>query len=142
MLEELDQMTDQLRQTLQMNYDHAKKSGDANRIMDAQEAMHWAELECQAHTSERVKRIERDVIDIKTQIQDLRHDISSIKDHHEDVTKKLEETTDSVKALKEELSSLKDKGKGAYFIVRLIYCFLAGGGAVTAVKLFKLFGWI
>lgn len=135
-------MTDQLRQTLQMNYDLAKKSGDAGRITDAQEAMHWAELECQAHTSERVKRIERDVIDIKTQILELKGDLSLIKEQRNTISDEYKQTNEAVQKLSEELRSIHDKGRGAYLILRLLYCFLAGGGAMAAVKIFKIMGWV
>ena len=135
-------MTDQLMATLKKNYTLAKESGDNSRINDAQEAMHWAEMECQAHTSERVKRIERDVIDIKSQIVDIKSDISRIREEKIKTSEDQKKLDTSVNMLRNELRSIHDKGKGMYLVLRCLYCFLAGGGAVAAVKLFKMMGWI
>ena len=127
-------MTEQLRQELEDRLDKAEKSGDQRLINEARRAIDHHTLECQAHTADRVKRIESDVIEIGRDVKQIRSSIESI-DKKSDEAKKIASDT------KAEFDTYKATAKGAATGIRglwevLKWIVAAGGGAA----LLKLLG--
>lgn len=127
-------MTAQLRQELEDRLDKAEMSGDQRLINEARRAIDHHTLECQAHTADRVKRIESDVIEIGRDVKQIRSSIESI-DKKSDEAKKIAYDT------KAEFDTYKATAKGAATGIRglwevLKWIVAAGGGAA----LLKLLG--
>ena len=127
-------MTEQLRQELEDRLDKAEQSGDQKLINEARRAIDHHTLECQAHTADRVKRIESDVIEIG-------RDVKTIRSSIEVIDKKCEEAKATAEGTKAEFETYKATAKGAATGVKglwevLKWIVAAGGGAA----LLKLLG--
>lgn len=133
-------MTDQLRQTLELNYKLAKESGDRQRIDDAREAIDRASMECQAHTADRIKRIEADVIQIRTSVTDMHSKIADIATSRAKLTEQYNDTTIALRDMQNEIKSWKDQAKGAkkmWDFIRMAGTAIVGaGGGVFILKFF------
>ena len=121
-------MTDQLRMELEDRLEKAEASGDQTQINEARRAIDHATLECQAHTADRVKRIERDVSYIKATVD-------NINTRHEEFEKKHKFVASQVYATKDELKEIKLKAAGAKagisgFIEVLKWVVAMGGGGL------------
>ena len=112
-------MTELLMKTLKKNYQLAKESGDPKRIEDAQEAIDDAQMECQAHTAERVKNLVKDVSEVKSDV------------------KKIQQSVTKCVAAQTTLTAWKERAKGAKMLYD-IGKVLVGAGLGGA--LFKLLG--
>ena len=99
-------MTDQLRQELEDRLEKAEASGDQSRINEARRAIDHHTLECQAHTADRIKRIENDVADIKSTVE-------KISTYQVALAAKHEKTATDFYTTKSELTELKAKAVGA-----------------------------
>lgn len=121
-------MTDQLRQELEDRLEKAEKSGDQTRINEARRAIDHHTLECQAHTADRIKKIEKDVSSIKGTVE-------KVCEMQENLEKKHNKTSSEVYATKDELKSLKDKAAGAKGLWEVLKWVVAVGGGGAIVKL-------
>lgn len=121
-------MTDQLRQELEDRLEKAEASGNQQLINEARRAIDHHTLECQAHTADRVKRIESDVSAIKTTVE-------KINDYQVALAAKHEKTASEVYATKDEIKDIKAKAIGAKqgitaLIEVLKWIAAVGGGGV------------
>ena len=125
-------MTDQLRQELEDRLDKAEQSGDQTRINEARRAIDHHTLECQAHTADRIKRIEKDVIEIG-------QDVKQIKASYEKLDQKCEEAKQVSMETREELNGYKAQFKGASTGIKGLWEVLkwvvAVGGGAGLIKL-------
>ena len=125
-------MTDQLRQELEDRLDKAEESGDQKLINEARRAIEHHTLECQAHTADRVKRIETDVIEIKSTVKS----ISELQQHLDEKHKK---TATDFYATKAELNDIKNQAKGAKAgvtgLIEVLKWVIAVGGGGLLVKM-------
>ena len=101
-----DKMTDQLRQELEDRLEKAESSGDQKLINEARRAIDHHTLECQAHTADRIKRIEKDVVEIKSTV-------GKILESQDSLEKKHTKTASEVYATKDELREIKARATGA-----------------------------
>lgn len=124
-------MTDQLRKELEDRLEKAEASGDQKQINEARRAIDHATLECQAHTADRVKRIERDVSYIKGAVD-------NINTRHEEFEKKHQFVASQVYATKDELKEIKFKAAGAkagiYGFIEVLKWIVAMGGGGLLIK--------
>ena len=127
-------MTDQLRQELEDRLEKAEASGDQTRINEARRAIDHHTLECQAHTADRVKRIEKDVSDIKTTVE-------KISDMQIRLEEKHNQTSSEVNAAKGEIKTMKDKAAGAKAgmqgLWEVLKWIVAAGGGGLPLKLLQ-----
>ena len=127
-------MTDQLRKELEDRLEKAEASGDQNRINEARRAIDHHTLECQAHTADRVKRIEKDVSDIKTTVE-------KISDMQIRLEAKQNQTSSDVSAVNCELKTMKDKAAGAKAgmqgLLEVLKWVVAAGGGGFLLKLIQ-----
>ena len=61
-------MLEKRRLELEQMLDNAYATGDAKRVEAVRRTIDRENLECTAHTAERVKRIEKDVTEIKSKV--------------------------------------------------------------------------
>ena len=124
-------MTDQLRMELEDRLEKAEAAGDQNLINEARRAIDHASLECQAHTADRIKRIERDVTDIKTTVE-------KISIQQEQFEKKHKTVATQVYATKDELKEIKLKAAGARAgisgLLEVLKWIVAMGGGGLLIK--------
>lgn len=125
-------MTDQLRQELEERLKTAEESGDQAQINAARHAIDHHSLECQAHTADRIKRIEADVIEIGRDVKDM-------KSSYEKLTEKFAKAATVAYETKEELQSYKDQAKGAHTgmrgLMEVLKWIVAAGGGAGLIKL-------
>lgn len=100
-------MTDQIRQILVLNRKAALESGDMKRIADADHAISDALLECQAHTADRIKRIESRVEKIDTTLDAVNTQMTEIATSRALLTEKYDATVEAIGEVKSELSNWK-----------------------------------
>lgn len=123
-------MTEQLRAELEDRLEKAEATGDQNLINTARRAIDHATLECQAHTADRIKRIEQDVITIKTTTELICKNQEHIAEKHKTVAS-------AVYATKDELNALKNRNAGEKAGMAKLMEFLkwvvaiGGGGALV-----------
>ena len=122
-------MTEQLRQELEDRLEKAEASGDATLINQARRAIDHHTLECQAHTADRIKRIEKDVSDIKVTVE-------KISTFQQDIQTKHKQVASQVYSTKDEINEIKAKAAGAKagvsgFIEVLKWIIAAGGGGLV-----------
>lgn len=106
-------MTDQLRQTLELNYKLAKESGDTQRINDAREAIDRASMECQAHTADRVKRIEAKIEKIDLTLDSINTQMTVVAESREKLMEQYNTTTSAVASLEAQVKTLVDIASGS-----------------------------
>ena len=95
-------MKESRRLELQAMLDDARASGDAARIEAVRYTIDRENLECTAHTAERLKLVEADVREIKTTVHEVRDDIRAF--HHK---------AEGAKLLWDALKLLAGAGGGA-----------------------------
>ncbi len=100
-------MTDQLRQILSANCKAARESGDPKRIADADQAMDDALAECQAHTADRVKRIEARVEKMDATLDRVNTQMTDYVATSAQLAEKHNETKQALEAVKGELAGIK-----------------------------------
>lgn len=100
-------MTDQLRQILSANCKAARESGDPKRIADADQAMDDALAECQAHTADRVKRIEARVEKMDATLDRMNTQMTDYVATSAQLAEKHNETKQALEAVKGELAGIK-----------------------------------
>lgn len=120
-------MTDQLRQILSANLKSARESGDAKRIAEAAQAMDDALAECQAHTADRVKRIETRVEKMDTTLDAINSQLTNVATSRAVLTEKYDATTAALNEVKLELVELKgmvfcpkEEPKKPYWVMQLV----------------------
>lgn len=123
-----NKMTEQLRMELEDRLEKAEASGDQTRINEARRAIDHHTLECQAHTADRIKRIEKDVAEIKTTVE-------KISDFQENIEKKHKTVSEQVYKTKDEIKDLKARAAGAKagiagFLEVMKWIIAAGGGGL------------
>lgn len=121
-----ENMTDQLRQELEDRLEKAEASGDQSRINEARRAIDHHTLECQAHTADRIKRIEKDVSEIKTTVGHISDFQQTIERKHKSVASEVYATKDEVKEMKAKAAGAKAGISG--FLELLKYLAAVGGG--------------
>lgn len=118
-------MTDQLREELEDRLDKAEKSGDQSRINEARKAIDHHTLECQAHTADRIKDIQRSVNEIKSDMKDMQKYYKTLDMQHTETKEGLEEVKNTIR-------TWKNKADGMHMLaVILRYAGVLGaGGAI------------
>lgn len=101
-------MTDQLRQILTANLKSARESGDQKRVAEAAQAMDDALAECQAHTADRVKRIEARVEKMDATLDSINTQITNVATSRAVLTEKYDATTQALNELKLEVATMKN----------------------------------
>ena len=111
-------MNDQTRQILVANRKAALDSGDAGRIADAERAISDALLECQAHSGDRLKRVESRIEKMDTtldkinlQMTDIATSRAVLTEKYDDTTKALRDVQVIVAAWKGEAAQKKQQQK-------------------------------
>ena len=145
-------MTDQLRQVLTANCDAAYESGDPARIADAERAMNKALAECQAHSADRLKRVENRVEKMDATLDKINLQMTDIATSRAVLTEKYDATTKALSEVQIAIAKLvpltekKEKNAlqflisplGMMFVIVLIltwaitYKYSGPGGAQTA----------
>ena len=122
-------MTEQLRQELEDRLEKAEASGDTNLINQARRAIDHHTLECQAHTADRIKRIEKDVSDIKVTVEKISAFQEEIQTKHKQVASQVYSTKDEINEIKAKAAGAKAGVSG--FIEVLKWIVAAGGGGLV-----------
>ena len=99
-------MTDQLRQVLTANCDAAYESGDPKRIADAERAMNKALAECQAHSADRLKRVEVRVEKMDTTLDKINLQMTDIATSRAVLTEKYDASTKALADVRLELAKM------------------------------------
>lgn len=120
-------MTDQLRMELEDRLEKAEAAGDQNLINEARRAIDHATLECQAHTADRVKRIERDVTDIKTTVEKISIQQEQFEKEHKTVATQVYATKDELKEIQLKAAGAKAGISGFIEVLKWIVA-MGGGG--------------
>ena len=100
-------MLESRRLELQSQMDAALAANDSSQIEAIRRTIDRETLECTAHTSERVKRVEKAVDEIKTGVNDI----------------------------KTELAAWKNKAEGAGLLWKILGIFASSGGGAIILKL-------
>ena len=129
-------MTQELIDTITDEFDDALASGDAHRIDKAQVRYAKAMMECQKKTADRVKEqaLKIDALEEKMDSLDRKIDsaITSIGKHDEDIKQ--------LKATALEFNNIRERSKGATWVIKIIQALCAGGGLAVIYKLMDTFG--
>ena len=125
-------MTEQLRQELEDRLDKAEQSGDQERINEARRAIDHHTLECQAHTADRVKRIEADVIEIARDVKHIRASYDKINEKCEEAKQIAQNTRDELNTYKAQANGAATGIKGLLDVLKWV---AAAGGGATILKL-------
>lgn len=120
-------MTDQLRKELEDRLDKAEASGAQLQINEARRAIDHATLECQAHTADRIKRIERDVTYIKTTLENINIKNNEFERSHKIMASQVYATKDELKEIKLKAAGAKAGISGAIEFLKWIVA-MGGGG--------------
>lgn len=121
-------MTDQLRMELEDRLEKAEATGDQTLINEARKAIDHHTLECQAHTADRIKRIEKDVSDIKVTVQKISSFQEKIEQKHKVVATQVYATKDEIKDIKAKAAGAKAGISGLIEVMKWVAA--AGGGGV------------
>lgn len=127
-------MTDQLRQELEERLAAAEASGNQELINQARHAIDHHTLECQAHTADRIKRIEKDVIEIGQDVKQMKTSYEEMNKQFVEVAKVAYDTRNEYKADKAKAAGAYSGMKGLWEVLKWVVA--AGGGA----GLLKLLG--
>lgn len=130
-------MTDQLRQILSANLKSARESGDTKRIAEAAQAMDDALAECQAHTADRVKRIEARVEKMDGTLDSINTQMTDVATSRAVLTEKYDATTQGLNEVKLEIRDWKNRAKGAGWGVRAAIAVGSVIGFETLKNLFE-----
>ena len=122
------EMTDQLRMELEDRLEKAEATGDPARINEARRAIDHHTLECQAHTADRIKRIEKDVTDIKFTVEKISEAQEKIDGKHKQVANEVYATKDEIKEIKARAAGAKAGISG--FLEVMKWVIAAGGGGL------------
>lgn len=122
------EMTDQLRMELEDRLEKAEATGDPARINEARRAIDHHTLECQAHTADRIKRIEKDVTDIKLTVEKISVAQEKIDGKHKQVAVEVYATKDEIKEIKARAAGAKAGISG--FLEVMKWVIAAGGGGL------------
>ena len=125
-----DTMTEQLRMELEDRLEKAEASGDQTRINEARRAIDHHTLECQAHTADRIKRIEKDVAEIKVTVEKISDFQENIEKKHKTVSAQVYETKDEIKDLKARAAGAKAGITGFLEVLKWIVA-MGGGGMLV-----------
>ena len=122
-------MTEQLRQELEDRLEKAEASGNPNLITQARRAIDHHTLECQAHTADRIKRIEKDVTDIKVTVEKISTFQQNLQTKHKQVASQVYSTKNEINEIKAKAAGAKAGISG--FIEVLKWIIAAGGGGLA-----------
>lgn len=128
-------MTELLMKTLKKNYQLAKESGDPKRIEDAREAIDDAQMECQAHTAERVKGLVNDVGEIKSDVKAIQQSVTKCVDAQTTLTEQYGLANLAISKLDKEFTALKERAKGAKMLYDLLKVLVGAGLGGALLKL-------
>lgn len=129
-------MTDQLRLELEDRLEKAESSGDQHRINEARRAIDHHTLECQAHTADRIKRIESDVTTIKATVIKISENQNKLEAKHHRTATDFYATQKELQSLKDQASGAKKGIMGLWDVLKWVAA--AGGGGL----ILKLLGQI
>ena len=121
--------------TLKKNYQLAKESGDPKRIEDAREAIDDAQMECQAHTAERVKGLVNDVSEIKTDVKSIQQSVSKCVASQTTLTEQYGIANLAISKLDKEFTAWKERAKGAKMIYDLAKVLVGAGLGGALLKI-------
>lgn len=127
-------MTDQLRQELEDRLEKAEATGDQARIDEARRAIDHHTLECQAHTADRIKRIEKDVTDIKTTVEQICNCQTELAVKHKKTASDFYATKDELREIKAKTVGFK---AGASALLEVLKWVAAAGGGGLVLKLIQ-----
>lgn len=125
-------MTDQLRQELEDRLEKAEASGDQTRINEARRAIDHHSLECQAHTADRIKKIERDVSSIKVTVEKVSEMQIRLEEKHNKTSSEVYATKDELKSFKDKAAGAKAGMKGLWEVLKWVAA-VGGGGAIVKI---------
>ena len=100
-------MNDQTRQILVANRKAALDSGDADRIADAERAISDALLECQAHSGDRLKRVESRIEKMDTTLDRINLQMTDIATSRAVLTERYGDTTKALKEVQMTIATWK-----------------------------------
>lgn len=123
-------MTEQLRMELEDRLEKAEASGNPTLINEARRAIDHHSLECQAHTADRIKRIEKDVTDIKTTVEKISNFQEEIEKKHKAVATQVYTTKDEINEIKAKAAGAKAGISGLLEVLKWIVA-VGGGGLLT-----------
>lgn len=125
-------MTDQLRKELEDRLEKAEATGDMALINEARRAIDHHTLECQAHTADRIKRIEKDVTEIKITVENISNFQHDIETKHKRVAAEVYATKDEFKELKAKAAGAKAGISGFLEVLKWLIA-VGGGGLLVKV---------
>ena len=128
-------MTELLMKTLKKNYQLAKESGDPKRIEDAREAIDDAQMECQAHTAERVKGLVNDVGEIKSDVKAIQQSVTKCVAAQTTLTEQYGLANLAISKLDKEFTAWKERAKGAKMLYDLGKVLVGAGLGGALLKL-------
>lgn len=121
--------------TLKKNYQLAKESGDPKRIEDAREAIDDAQMECQAHTAERVKGLVNDVGEIKSDVKAIQQSVTKCVAAQTTLTKQYGLANLAIGKLDKEFTAWKERAKGAKMLYDLAKILVGAGLGGALLKI-------
>ena len=127
-------MTDQLRKELEDRLEKAEASGDQKQINEARRAIDHATLECQAHTADRIKRIESDVISIRMTVENINRRHEQFEQKHKSVATQVYATKDEIKEIKLKAAGAKAGISGFLEVLKWIVAMGGGGLLIKFVQ--------
>ena len=130
-------MTDEMSKLIEKAFNDALESKDSLRIDKAIVRYSIAMMECQRKTAERVKESQHKWDDFSKKFDRLEQTVKSS-------VEKTDKNTADIKVLQSDVSEFKtmrERARGAGWVLKIVYGASAGGGIAVAVKLLeKLLG--
>ncbi len=127
-------MTEERRLELEEKLNIAEASGDPKQVEAVKKTMDQEYRLCTSHTADRLKRVEKTVIEIKEGL--IPHDM------FENMQKDIKSLGTGFTELKTEVESWKNKAKGAMSLWKILALIVAGGGSGYLIKALSVSGKI
>ena len=128
------EMTEDRRLELEEKLNIAEASGDPKQVEAVKKTMDQEYRLCTSHTADRLKRVEKTVIEIKEGL--IPHDM------FENMQSDIKGLRGIVTELKTEVESWKNKAKGAKLLWKILAWIVSAGGAGYVLKALSASGKI